>query len=373
MPAKIGLLLPRSTEFPAMSFDLLDGFRLSCKRMGFDAQVFTENIGFGEDAEQNHARAEQLIIQHDVDIICAYATSLNAEALYALAETTNKPILFFDPGVELFEAPPNRLCRHLTLQGLMACNHLGQRAAQGNRKVIIASSFLDGGYRSSWVFSEAVTRTGGTVAGHFVSLYKDSEFTIAPLIAQMQNTGAEAVTAAFSSYLDMLFMKALKENGAPAQQLPFYCLPFMADEQLIGQIEFPGGTFHTIVPWARSLDNEQNNTFTATISKEKNKPATIFHLLGWEAAQCAAQIHTHGMDSLKDWTFESPRGTVRFHPDTHTAYAPLYNGNIVAGEKGECRLVVDSSFEVTPEEHKTLHFSKPDGTYSRWKNNYLCI
>jgi branched-chain amino acid transport system substrate-binding protein len=373
MPAKIGLLLPRSTEFPAMSFDLLDGFRLSCRRMGFDVQVFTENTGFGEDAEATHARAEQLVMQHDVDLICAYATSLNAEALYPFAETTNKPILFFDPGVELFEAPPHRLCRHITLQGLMACDHLGKQAAQGNRKVVIASSFLDGGYRSSWFFNEAITKSGGTVSGHFVSLYKDSEFTLHPLVELAQNSGAEAITAAFSSYLDQLFMKSLKEIGEPAVRLPFYCLPFMADEQLLSDIQFPGGTFHTIVPWARSLDNEQNRDFTATVSKEKNKQANIFHLLGWEAAQCAAQITAHGMESLKEWSFESPRGTVQFHPDTHTTYAPLYNGKITAGDRGECVLNVSSSFNVTAEEHKQLHLMKPEGTYSRWKNNYLCI
>jgi branched-chain amino acid transport system substrate-binding protein len=373
MPAKIGLLLPRSTEFPAMSFDLLDGFRLNCKRMGLDIQVFTENIGFGEDAEATHARAEQLVMQHDVDMICAYATSLNAEALYPFAETTNKPILFFDPGVELFEMPPHRLCRHITLQGLMACDHLGKRAAEGNRKVIIASSFLDGGYRSSWTISEAIAREGGSVAGHFVSLYKDAEFTIAPLIQLMQNSGAQAVTAAFSSYLDMLFMNALNAAGEPALQLPFYCMPFMADEQVLNELKFPGGTFHTIVPWARSLDNAVNNEFIHTVKKEKNKSANIFHLLGWEAAQCAAQITAQGIDKLNDWSYESPRGTVQFHPDTHTAFAPLYNGQITGDASGKCQLAISSSFNVTADEHKRLHFAKPLETYSRWKNNYLCI
>ncbi len=373
MPAKIGVLLPRSTEFPAMSFDLLDGFRLHAKQLGLDVQLFTENTGFGEDPEQTNARAEKLVIQDDVDLIISYSTSLNAEALYTFAETTNKPILFVDPGMEIFEAPPHRLCRHITLQGLMACRVLAEQCARPGESVICASSFLDGGYRSSWVFSETVNRLGGNIAGHFVSLYKDSEFTVAPLVELIRTTGAKAVLASFSSYLDGLFMKGIREAGAPATALPFYCAPFMADEQLLPEIPFPGGEFHTVVPWSHTLGNAANREFVDTVKREKNKTANIFHLLGWEAALAAQHITAGGIGSLDGWAFEGPRGTVQFHPETHTTMSPLYNGRIEAGDQGQCVLVTGEKIDVTPEAHRELFFSRPEGQYSRWKNNFLCI
>jgi len=373
MPLKIGLLLPRSTEYPAMSFDLLDGFRLNLKRLGVDFQLSTENIGFGEDPEQTHARAEKLVIQDDVDFIVAYSTSLNAEALYAFADSTNKQILFLDAGMEIFEAPPHRLCRHLTLQGLSACRVLAEQAAQGGRSVICSSSFLDGGYRSSWVFHETVNRLGGSISGHFVSHYTEAEFTVAPLVDMIQNSGAQAVLASFSSYLDALFMKGIREAGAPAKQLPFYCGPFMADEQLLPGIPFPGGEFQTVVPWSITLDNAENKLFVETLQKGKNKSANIFHLLGWEAARAAERIAAQNIAALDGWSFESPRGTVTFHPETHTAYAPLYRGRIEAGAQGECMLKIESTAEVTPDEHRAMHLSRPEGQYSRWKNNFFCI
>lgn len=373
MPAKIGLLLPRSTEFPSMSFDLLDGFRLHAKTIGLDFQVFTENTGFGEDPEQTHARAEKLVIQDDVDFIISYSTSLNAEALYSFAETTNKPFLFVDPGMEIFEAPPHRLCRHLTLQGLTACRLIAEQAMQKSKNVIAASSFLDGGYRSSWVFHETVQRYGGEIKSHFVSHYKDAEFTVAPLVEMIRNSGAELILASFSSYLDGLLMKGLREAGEEALRLPFYCAPFMADEQILPAIPFPGGEFHTVVPWSLTLPNEANRLFTKTVKQEKNKNANLFHLLGWEAAAAAQRIIENGISGLDDWSFNGPRGEVHFDKETHSAFAPLYSGHIGKGSQGECSLVIEQQENVSAELHRAVHFARPEGQYSRWKNNFLCI
>ncbi len=48
MPVKIGLLLPRSTDHPAMGFDMLDGIRAGFAHLGIqDVQVVTDKIGFG--------------------------------------------------------------------------------------------------------------------------------------------------------------------------------------------------------------------------------------------------------------------------------------------------------------------------------------
>jgi branched-chain amino acid transport system substrate-binding protein len=374
MSVHIGVLLPRSVEYPSMAFDLLDGIRLNFKRLGLtDYQLHTENTGFGENPEVNYAAAEKLVMQHDVELIIAYATSLNAEALYSFAETTNKPILFIDAGMEIFEAPPHRLCRHITLQGLMACKLLGDKASRNGEKAIIASSFFDGGYRSSWVFNESIAKNGGSVVGHYVSQHLPEEFQLQTLEQQIQQSEAKVVTAAFSTYFVELFMKKLQLTGEATRTTPFYCSPFMADEQLLHTIPFPGATLHTIAPWSTSLDNAENKIFMETVKKEKNKTANIFHLLGWEAAIAAQKIITENIAALDDWSFESPRGAVHFHPETHTAYAPLYEGKIAGNAEGKCWLNVERPIAVEAEQHRALHFSKPDGAYSRWKNNFFCI
>jgi len=117
------------------SIDLLDGLRVHLRQMGFDDYtIHTENIGFGEDPEAVHAAAEKLLLNNEVDLLVVYATSLNAENLYSFATSSNKPILFLDAGMEFFEAPPNPLCYHLTLQGLQACYELGKMTAAHAKK-----------------------------------------------------------------------------------------------------------------------------------------------------------------------------------------------------------------------------------------------
>lgn len=374
MSASIGILLPRSGEYPAMSFDILDGIRLGLKNAGLnDVTLHAENIGYGENIENTQAVAERLVLQHDVQLIIAYSTSLNAEALYHFAQSMNKPFLFIDAGMEVFEAPKHALCRHLTLQGLLACGQLGSKAAQDGENVISAVSFFDGGYRSTWAFQEAITAKGGSIAGHYVSHYLPAEFSLEKLTEQFRTTDAKSVAAAFSSYFVGLFMEHLKNADDVLRSKPVYCSPFMADEQLLGTIPFPGATLHTIVPWATSLGNEVNNALLETVKKEKNKTANIFHLLGWEAAHTAKQILANGINSLDDWSFESPRGTVTFDAQTGNAFAPLYSGEIVADSNGNCTLEITGTIPVTAEEHRQQHFAKPVGEYSRWKNNFFCI
>ena len=374
MSIRIGFLLPRSNEYPSIGFDLLDGLRIHLRLLGLeDAKVITSNIGLGDDPLVTYTAAEKLILEDDVQLILAYATSLNAELLYSLADTSGKPFLFLDPGMEIYEATPNPLCRHISLQGLLASFHLGKLAGLGNRKIIASSSFLDGGYRGSWALYNGMISAGGSITGNHVTQFSEAEFSLAPLEQLVETTHSDAITASFSSYYCGFFMKHLQESDEKLRSLPFYCTPFMADEQLLSTIPFPGGTFHTIVPWATSLTIPANKLFLESISKEKNKTANLFHLLGWEAAKVVQKIISDGISAVDDWTFESPRGLVQFHSETKVTFAPLYNGQIEAGTNGECTLVIKETMPVTPVEHRELFFSKPEEGYSRWKNNFLCI
>lgn len=374
MPETIGVLLPRSGEYPTMALDLLDGLRLHLKQLNTDVRLVTENIGFGEVIENTQAAAEKLIMEHDPKLLIAYSTSINAEALYSQAQAFNKPFLFLDAGMEVFEAPPHPLCRHLTLQGLQACRMLGDRASRNQEKILTATSFFDGGYRGTWAFHDTIMKNGGSIVGHYVSHYLPAEFSLAQYVQIAQEQAPQAVTAAFSSYFVELFFTHLAKTEADVRRLPVYCSPFMADEQLLPKIDFPDATLHAIAPWSVNLELPVNKNFVATIQKEKNKSANIFHLLGWEAAAAAAKmLEANDIAALDGWSIESPRGTVTFDKETHNAYAPLYEGKIVAGENGKCRFAVESVFEVPVEEHRALHFSRLDGAFSRWKNNFFCI
>ena len=374
MATNIGFLLPRSTDYPSISFDLLDGLRLNLKRLGLtDVNVITENIGFGEDADLNHAKAEKMIIDQDVQLIVVYASNFNAELLYGLAETSGRPFLFIDPGMDMSDAPPHPLCHYISLQGLHACHLVGGLAAQSGKNALAASSFYDGGYRGPWSMVNAFNAGGGEVKGNYVSGYRVEEFTIQVYLDLLKQNIADVVLANFCTYLEELFLAELKKQGEAAVTLPFFCSPFMAEEQQLNKMDFPGGTFHVFVPWASSLDNEQNRLMSETLKKEKNKDANIFHLLGWEAAIVVSRLIGNNPGKLSNFSFESPRGTVTFHPETNHTFAPLYHGMIVQKENGKCRLEVKNAHSIDATSHFENFMLRPTGQVSRWKNNFLCI
>jgi branched-chain amino acid transport system substrate-binding protein len=373
MLTRIGLLLPRSTDYPSMGYDLLDGVqsRLATDS-GREYRFFTENIGFGEDASLNYAKAEKLAISDNVDVLMAYCHSENAESLYHLAGALRKPLLILDAGMQQPQAAASPYCYHITLQGLHACRIAGNMAGTGNRNVLMAISFYDGGYRGPWSNARGLFEAGGTVCGNYVSGYKPAEFNIDPYLTLLKNTAATAVTACFSSYLAELFFKALYEKNSEATPAPLYCSPFMAEEQLLHNCLFPGGELYTVVPWALGLQNKEQEAFTGTMRSATNKPANIFHLLGWEAAVVTMALLQQGVSSMKNYSYASPRGETTIHPETHYTYAPLYKGKIIDGGHGKCALQLIETIAVDGDMHVKVMTDQPDTIVSGWKNNYLC-
>lgn len=373
MSLTVGLLLPRSSDYPSLGFDILDGLRYHLTKAGHgDARFLTENIGFGEDHAANYAKAEKLLLQDNVEVVIAYSNATNAANLYALADIAGKPFIFLDPDMQVPETSGHPFCYHISLQGVHACRLAGYMAGEKNRKVLMATSFYDGGYRGPWGYVRGLEAAGGTICGNYVSGYKEAEFSIDQYMNLLQHSGAESVAACFSSYLANLFIKALKEKDSAATALPFYCSPFMAEEGLLSQCDFPGGTYYAIVPWGTRLQGEEQQVFIDTITRAKKKQPNIFHLLGWEAASLCLQNSLEGNYSLGGFTYNSPRGRVTVHPDTHYTYAPLYKAEIRAGEQGKCALHLGDAIPVEAADHEAIHNDKP-GAGSGWKNNYLCI
>jgi branched-chain amino acid transport system substrate-binding protein len=259
------------------------------------------------------------------------------------------------------------------MQGTHSCYLSGKQVALGGKKVLMATSFYDGGYRGPWSYHTSIASAGGAVCANYVSGYKMTEFSIAPYLEMLETAGADGVAACFSSYLAELFLQSLGTAGRKAVALPFYCSSYMAEEQLLAKCDFPGGTFHTTVPWASTLDNEQQLLFKTAVRLQRDKPANIFHLMGWEAATVTKQVLQEGITSLPGWTYNSPRGQVHIHRGTQHTYAPLYYGNIVEDVNGKCMLRITDHVVLNETDHTYYLPYKTEEAGTGWRNNYLCI
>ncbi len=374
MVTRIGLLLPRSTDYPAMGYNMLDGLRCRLAAAGDrEYQFCIENIGYGENNELNYSKAEKLFLQDNIAILIAYCNSANAESLYHLAAAFQKPFLILDAGMQQPQEKASPYCYHISLQGLHGCRIAGNMCGAGNRNVLMATSFYDGGYRGPWSYDRGLSEAGGSICGNYVSSYLSAEFSIDQYLSLLKNTDAAAVAACFSSYLAELFFNALYEKNREATPVPFYCAPFMAEEQLLGKCNFPGGEFHTVVPWSSSLVNPQQSEFTNSIQQTTNTAANIFHLLGWEAGIVTMALAEYGIQSLENFSYLSPRGKTTIHSATHYTYSPLYKGKIIGDPNGKCALQITETLLPDADMHVKVMSDQPTSFMSGWKNNYLCI
>lgn len=361
-----------------MGFDLLDGLRL---RLGMDGneqiQIVPENIGFGEDRKSNYAKAEKLLMQDGVDIVVAYLSAANAAVLYPLFKAAGKPLIVLDAGMNYPAAAPGKEVLHISLQGIHASYLSGKKAGGNHKEMIMATSFYDGGYSGPWAHSRGAMASNGAVVHNFISHYKEEEFTMKPFAEAVEEKQGAGIMACFSTYLAALFVNNLPA-GLPGET-EFYCSSFMAEEQNMAGYRLPEARFYAHVPWASSLPNEGNRVLMQTVADKKNKTANIFHLMGWEAGIVAAMLlqeQGRELDALaallNGGAYESPRGTVSIHPETHVAYAPLYYSEMKADTEGKARLLIHDTIEITAADHKQVLQDQPEGISSGWFNNYLC-
>lgn len=67
---KVGLLLPRSTYYNTIGFDLFEGFRSSLNALGGDdIGLVTENIGFGTEHQNTYRIVEKMLMQDNVVVV----------------------------------------------------------------------------------------------------------------------------------------------------------------------------------------------------------------------------------------------------------------------------------------------------------------
>ena len=98
----IGILLPRSTYYQTIGFDLFEGLRSGLRHLGrSDIKIITENIGFGAEKQQCYRSAEKLLLEENVSVVIAYIGHRTAQLLRPLFLAANKMLIVLDAGANL--------------------------------------------------------------------------------------------------------------------------------------------------------------------------------------------------------------------------------------------------------------------------------
>jgi branched-chain amino acid transport system substrate-binding protein len=382
---RVGFLLPRSTLFPALNVDILQGLNTRLRLLGIndDIKLITENIGFGVKEQEIYSAAEKLLLDGDADMVIACIDTRITELLQPLFAASNKILIALNFGANLpdtWQPASTTLVHSLNfafyswLTGTMA-------PRETNGQLINTISYYDGGYTQCYCMLQASQVNGGVPRYNHITHFKKDEFTLAPLQAYLQeNKDVHTLLCLFCGDMATIFYQHIQ----PLQtqyKLQLYGSPMMFDESLCDTLPAEVTDVHIkgYAPWLSSLENEQNQVFTNAIQQKAAKKANLFHLLGWDAATLLQAIKLK-MDagennaaaivqSLGDNNFESPRGRLYFDTRTHHTYGPAW---LITGSN---RLALTAT-DLNDTEENWQSFttvSLPPGEASSWRNTYLCI
>jgi branched-chain amino acid transport system substrate-binding protein len=383
---RTGILLPRSTLFPSLGLELLNGLKENLKTQNvFDhIKLVTDNIGFGIDEQDIYSKAEKMLLQEDADLVILCADTRIAEMLQPLFAASNKILLVVNFGANFpdsWQPAPTTIthslnfCMHASLTGKLA-------ALETNKQAVNVISYYDGGYRQCFCMLNSHQVNGGIPRYNHITNINLNEFSIEPVAAFLkQSPDVNSLLCLFSGDQAERFYR----EASPLQKefdLNLYVSPMMLDESLKNYLgnKFNIGKVRGFIPWHSSLNNESNSLFKKSYTSSTGHPVNYFSLLGWETGMLLNEIlrlnntgntnATSVVNALSEISFDSPRGWMKIDAATQYSYGPSY----LAACKSNMEISVGNETEKIDEEWTAFTKAKlPPGESSSWRNTYLCI
>lgn len=381
---KIGLLLPKSTYYTTIGFDLFEGIKSGLKQIECDdIKIVTENIGFGADKQQCYRSAEKLLLDESVDIVIAYIGHRTAQLLRPLFLAANKILIVLDAGANMpqeWSVCPN-IIYHSLHNSLGASFSAQLSVKKGYKTGGMVTGYYDGGYLHTYSISKSFEDAGGGINFNHATGYKEEDFTMEPLSNHLDLYPESALLSLFSGdYVQWYFEKVKFLFGET--NLPIFLSPFGLEETMLKKSVHPSNNIFGIAAWSKEIDNDENKLFIKQMDSAGKIP-NLFSLLGWESTVLIQKVLTlleinnnnitAVINDLDSFEFNSPRGLVTFHSKYNHTLAPLYEVSVISDENGNCDLKIDAVIENTLDSFEELYNQEIGEINSAWYNSYVCI
>lgn len=384
MKQTIGLLLPRSSYYTGLSFDLFEGVRSSLKHLNEEEiRIVTENIGFGTDKQLCYKAAEQLIMHENATVVLAYIGHRMAQVLRPLFQAANRLLIVLDAGANApHEWPETPHIIYHSLHNTFGSWLTAKRAFNdGFSQGGMVTGYYDGGYLQTWGISSGFNKAGGNITFNHATGYNKDDFSMLPLKEYSEKYPDGALLSIFSGDYVQWYFESLKEVFGE-NHLPVYLPPFACEETMLKDAKHPGGSVKGIAAWSYQLENSENKLFIEAI-ESNGRTANLFSLLGWEGAILAVRASElmielknniqQVSDTLIDYSFEGPRGRVYFHAPTRHSMAPLYEATISKDANDGCYMIIEKQVEEMIPDFEEFIALPMENAISGWYNSYTCI
>jgi len=381
---KIGILLPKSSLYPSIGFDLLNGLKAQLDSVQhFSYELLYENIGTGGDSNEIYNKTEKLLLQESW-IVLAFLDHSEATKLDMLFRQQKRILIVLDPGAHVPLTWNNGSPYRFTISLQTAFNNYvtGTLAAKaGNKRAFFASSFYEGGYLQTYSYLKGHEHEGGTIYFHSIVPFHRNEYQTSDLVYAFEHHQPEAILAQFSAEAGEVFLGRYAQTSI-CRQVPLYVSAFMLEESWLDTVPYLFDGIKGCTSWCRSLDNDMNHQFINAIRHRYATTPTIFTLLGWESGLLINQLAHNPetpkrtdeiLEKTESMELHSPRGVLRLHKDSRIFFSPVYQTEIVNNpDTGNCQLQLIGDYPCESEKSAFTN-ETPNGVFSKWTNTYLCI
>ncbi|MDP5199885.1 ABC transporter substrate-binding protein [Flavobacterium sp. DG2-3] len=370
---KIGVLIPKSKQYPSLDKDFIRGLKLNNLKVNF----FIENIGVGADEKLIIDKIQKLNFQEEVSIIIGFLGHHNMSEVYKYASNNDILLIAADLGATTPYQTSALKGIYINSLGLNeSCYHLGQYFTNKQYQIATSTSFYDSGYgllhALEYAFKEKIHFTG-----HYITPFmpRENEASYMDQIINVQQPNA--VFAFYSGLYAEENADFLKENKL-TQKYPFYVTPFFINDKILDEYKNNPHELYVVSSW---MQNDTDTTdFTSRYNDTYDENPSIFSILGYENGLTlknillnTANLKTSSLiEEMHKLDIEGPRGNIKFDKDTNRT---IFNHYIY-------QLNLDSSNNTSFKKIETLinngdfvkafaSLPKPDNI-GGWDNAYLC-
>mgnify|MGYP001116155875 FL=1 len=370
---KIGILIPKSQQYPSLDKDFIRGLKLN----NLNVKFFVESIGVGADEKLIIDKIQKLNFQEDVSIIIGFMGHCNMSEVYNYA--SNNDILFL--AADLGATTPYRTSEYegifINSLGLTdSCYYLGQYFTAKKYQIASSTSFYDSGY-GLLAALEYAFKEKNQFTGHYITPFMPRENEALHMDHTINTQQPNAVFAFYSGLYAEENATFLKQNKL-TQKYPFYVTPFFINDKILEEYKNNPSELYVVSSW---MQNDTTSTNFTSLYKEVYKEIpSFFSVLGYENGLILKNILLNA-DSLKTSSLieemykldiDGPRGNIRFDSTTNRT---LFNHYIY-------QLNLDSFNTISFRKIETLlndgGFIKAFASLTKphhiggWDNAYLC-
>jgi branched-chain amino acid transport system substrate-binding protein len=335
---KIGVVVPMTGPFASHGKQIMNGIRLYLAQngdtmAGRKVQIILKDDTPGTAGDMSKRRAQELVIQDNVDILAGFSLTPEAFAVAPLATEAKKPMVVMNAATSSVTTKSGYIVRtSMTLPQVTA--PIASWAAKNNiKKVFTIVADYGPGHDAEGQFKKTFTAAGGEIVGEVRVPVGNPDF--APYLQKVKDTRPDAVFLFVpNGEMGISFMKGFQERGLAQAGIKLISTGDLLDEDVLDAIGDAAIGVINAFHYAEAHKSPENEAFTNAYAKAYPKDRPNFMAVGaYDGMRLIAEAlkKTGGnadadkfIEAVKGLKWTSPRGPVMIDPATRDIVQTVY-------------------------------------------------